>query len=90
MTAGARHMLFRTNSPNVTPADVERWAAAEGCIVTAIREIPDTRTVWFRGEWVRPGPGCHVWTAEIVAEEGNMTEYCNACGRPHGEGKCGR
>lgn len=69
MTA-ARFMVFRTSKLDATPADIERWAAARGAIVTNVRKIAPTSLIEFEGRAIGPTDDEHIWTADIVASEG--------------------
>jgi len=66
----ARHMVLRTSKLDATAADIERWAADRGCIVTNIRRIADDALIEYEGRMVRPSDTEHIWTADIVASEG--------------------
>lgn len=70
MTAQARHIVFRTDKPDATEVDIERWAAERGCIVANIRQIPATNTIEFEGKLLQPSVDCHIWTCDIVISEG--------------------
>jgi hypothetical protein len=61
--------VFRTSKADATPADIERWAAQRGCIVANIRHIPPGTLVQYEDRMVQTGPGCHIWTADIILSE---------------------
>jgi hypothetical protein len=70
MTAQARHIVFRTSKADATAADIERWAAVRGCIVTNAREIPQGSCLEYAGKRLEPTENWHIWTADVVISEG--------------------
>lgn len=70
MTSQARHIVFRTDKPDATAADIERWAAQRGCIVANIRRLPADVAIDFNGKTWRPSIDCFIWTCDIVVSEG--------------------
>jgi len=70
MTARAKHLVLHTDQADATAADVERWAAARGAIVTNIRQIPLGHELDVAGKTLRPTEEWHIWTGDIVVSEG--------------------
>lgn len=62
------HMVIRT-ATDATAADVEQWAAQQGCIVANIIPVPDGALLQTGGEIITPDDGERIWTAEIVIRE---------------------
>ena len=62
-------MVLRTTKLDATEADIERWAAERGAIVTNIRKIADNTVIEYEGRMVSNTATEHIWTADIVASE---------------------
>jgi len=57
------------------PADVERWAAQYGFIVTnPQRHGDDVRLIHPDGSEFTTPPGTHIWVSELVASEHDQEE----------------
>ena len=49
MTAQHRHIVFRTDKPDATEVDIERWLAQRGAIVATSR-LPADVAIEFNGK----------------------------------------
>ena len=65
-----RALSEAVDAEDATADDIERWAAARGCIIANAREIPANTLVEYEGKTIQPSDDCHIWTADIVISEG--------------------
>ena len=70
MTDIHRHVVFRTDKPDATEADIEHWAAQRGCIVANARRLPADVAIEFNGKTWRGSINSFIWVCDIVVSEG--------------------